>query len=275
MYLPLSNVPARYSTNKKLVLNGCYEKCFAGRETNYSDDVIPQQVDTFSDDLLANDWCSGYETTMTPMTNAICLPREECEALCLEIEDCASIDMHRYLPRCYLNRVDGNHSGANLIVDSTYDVLVKTATPGKEDAGADSDRDTYVTYTGKEYPWWQTSVLDTYTTSSRPDCEVACSANPLCTGFRLRTLQTTALSGDGGVPSCDTFRVVPVYDATDRPVAIPPPGPLYINLTSDSMYDNIPVVSAIQMVLKNPHGSCTVTVTGDATYAGVYVKVEP
>jgi hypothetical protein len=275
MYLPRENVPARYSTNKKLVLNACYEKCYASRETNYTDKIVPQQVDTFSDDLTENDWCSGYETTMTPMTNAICLPREECEALCLEIEDCASIDMHRYLPRCYLNRLDSNHSTANMKSDSTYDVLLKSTTPGKEEAGADDKRDTYVTYTGKEYPWWMSSVLDTYATSSRTACEVACSSNLLCTGFRLRVLQTNVLTGDGGVPSCDTFRVVPTYDATDRPVKIPPPGPLYINLTADSMYDNIPVVSAIQMVLKVPHDSCTVTVTGDITYAGLYVKVEP
>jgi hypothetical protein len=275
VYLPRENVPAKYSTNKKLVLNACYEKCYAQRETNYTDGVVPQQVDTFTDDFTINDWCSGYETTMTPMTNAICLPREECEALCLEIEDCASIDMHRYLPRCYLNRLDANHSGANLMSDSTYDVLYKTTTPGKEDAGADADRDTYMTYTGKEYLSWMTNVLTTYTTSSRTECEAACSGDARCTGFRLRVLQNDVLSGDGGVPSCDTFKVVPVYDATDRPVQIPPPGPLYINLTSDTMYDNIPVVSAIQMVLKVPHESCTVTVTGSQTFAGVYAKVEP
>jgi hypothetical protein len=275
VYLPLENVPALYSTNKKVVMNGCYEKCYAQRETNYTDGAVPQQVDTFSDDFTTNDWCSGYETTMTEMTNAICLPREECEALCLEMDECASIDMHRYLPRCYLNRVDANHTRGNMEPESTYDVLLKTVTPGKEEASSDGLRDTYVTYTGKEYPSWATNILTSYTTSSRSDCEAACSANVLCTGFRLRTLQTTVLSGDGGVPSCDTFRVVPVYDATDRPVEIAPPGPLYINLSSDAMYDGYPVLSAIQIALKVPHDSCTVTVTGSETYAASYAKVEP
>merc|ERR1719353_2512560 len=140
VYLPLENVPARYSTNKKVVMNGCYEKCYAQRETNYTDGVVPQQVDTFSDDFTSNDWCSGYEPTMTEMTNAICLPREECEALCLGMDECASIDMHRYLPRCYLNRADANHTRGNMKPESTYDVLLKTVTPGKEEASADSSR---------------------------------------------------------------------------------------------------------------------------------------
>ena len=54
--------------------------------------------------VTGNDWCSGNDKNFTDLTDAICLPREGCEALCTFLgTECVSFDMHRTLPRCYLN----------------------------------------------------------------------------------------------------------------------------------------------------------------------------
>ena len=41
-----------------------------------------------------------------PFRTEVCLERSACEALCASLPECASIDMHRELPRCYLNARD-------------------------------------------------------------------------------------------------------------------------------------------------------------------------
>jgi hypothetical protein len=102
-YCKMDNVDTIYSTNPMLVDNRCTRKC--GDRTN----------DTHSGDGV-NDWCSGNRPDTTKNANhsgeivdldddalALCLPREMCEALCTSLDDCVSIDMHRFLPRCYLN----------------------------------------------------------------------------------------------------------------------------------------------------------------------------
>jgi hypothetical protein len=40
-------------------------------------------------------------------SNAVCVPRAKCLELCRDAPDCMSIDMHEYLPRCFLNKQTG------------------------------------------------------------------------------------------------------------------------------------------------------------------------
>ena len=49
-------------------------------------------------------FCQGLQAGDAEDSNAICLDREGCEALCTETEGCESVDMHKTLPRCFLNR---------------------------------------------------------------------------------------------------------------------------------------------------------------------------
>merc|ERR1719261_1059569 len=49
--------------------------------------------------------CDGYDPLFLPDSDAICLPRDECERLCDELgEKCWSIDMHKSKSRSYLNK---------------------------------------------------------------------------------------------------------------------------------------------------------------------------
>merc|ERR1719171_321684 len=136
------NVPVPYNDEPAVVNNGCFRKCnplgivnINGTETEdrrYMDFVSPDG---------SNTWCSGNDPAFSIETNAICLPREECEDLCTALGDeCESFDMHAYLPRCYLNTPDcgvfDESSGtfplgaaAVYETDADYDVVVKTKTP--------------------------------------------------------------------------------------------------------------------------------------------------
>ena len=79
------------------------------------------------------------------LANALCLPREECERLCLETPGCTSIDMHRYLPRCYLNTEDCI-GGETKSATGLWDLLEVVETPANVHLTA--DQDTFVTHTG-------------------------------------------------------------------------------------------------------------------------------
>jgi hypothetical protein len=65
----------------------------------------------------ADPGCEGTDSLLLPDSDALCLPREECEELCTSLAGCMGIDMHKRLPRCYLNAVcdpeivqeDGNY----------------------------------------------------------------------------------------------------------------------------------------------------------------------
>jgi hypothetical protein len=52
-------------------------------------------------------FCMGNADTagdpLTEDSNALCLNRERCDALCAADPECSGIDMHKFLPRCYLN----------------------------------------------------------------------------------------------------------------------------------------------------------------------------
>jgi len=54
------------------------------------------------DDVTGN--CAGNDPFFLKDSEAVCLPREECEEICTGLGDlCVGIDMHRTLPRCYIN----------------------------------------------------------------------------------------------------------------------------------------------------------------------------
>jgi hypothetical protein len=62
--------------------------------------------------------CVGLEPNYDDATsNALCLSRAECEALCTSIDGCLSFDMHQTKPRCFLNNgeycVPGENTGYN------------------------------------------------------------------------------------------------------------------------------------------------------------------
>jgi len=96
--------------------------------------------------------CDGYDPLFLPDSDALCLPRDECERLCDELgEKCWSIDMHKSKSRCYLNKrlyskgkdedhdgdgeADGIKKGAPLELcttvkdDDNYRLLKKDMTP--------------------------------------------------------------------------------------------------------------------------------------------------
>ena len=59
-----------------------------------------------------------------------------CEKLCAGDERCLSFDMHRNLPRCYLNTVacdDPSDDDSETSLD--WDTIVKTVTPDETDGG--------------------------------------------------------------------------------------------------------------------------------------------
>jgi hypothetical protein len=69
----------------------CYNKCLApGTFAAYESSGPPT-------------YCEGMEPTYDYDSGALCLPREDCEALCDSLgAACNGIEMHVGLPRCYL-----------------------------------------------------------------------------------------------------------------------------------------------------------------------------
>merc|ERR1719258_670408 len=105
-----------------------------------------------------NTYCAGFGKDFTQDTNALCLPREECERLCTKHADCHSIDMHRVLPQCYLNTFACEDT-SKWTNSAEWDIIIKTVTPTEAtDITNDELRDTYTTHTGfgdapDKYPW--------------------------------------------------------------------------------------------------------------------------
>jgi hypothetical protein len=96
-YCKNGNINTKMNPNPEIADNNCIYKC--GSRTS---DINPDTGDW--------DWCSGNHwpyLTPTPGDDyddlALCLPQEKCEELCDATESCISIDMHKRLPRCYLN----------------------------------------------------------------------------------------------------------------------------------------------------------------------------
>jgi hypothetical protein len=160
-YCQYGNVDTIHNTRADIVENRCVRKC----------------GDTYGDRIRAPgkigevEWCAGNNETLAADDLSLCLPREQCEAICNSLEECESIDMHRSLPRCYLN-VKGScpmetsdagvdplttpaylstnlMSAAGAEADSLWDLLAKVPLPGAEDPSADALRTSFVTHTNK------------------------------------------------------------------------------------------------------------------------------
>lgn len=86
-------------------------------------------------------FCEGYVAAVDAGgQEALCLPREQCLQLCDAEPECHSVDMHKRLPRCFLNLAapDGEAGSCledarsgNLEVDTSYDLLQKEPLPGE------------------------------------------------------------------------------------------------------------------------------------------------
>jgi hypothetical protein len=281
-YCSNKNMPSIYTTIPQISKAACYNKCAppVGGHGNESDVIVDG----------VNDWCSGYSVDFTGDTDALCIPREECEALCILAGDaCSSIDMHRFLPRCYLNAKDAcgpfnTTTGAPSDLDSSedYDVIYPTVTMEEEVSATDGARDVYVTYTGKAMPAGclgsyetgsfvaSTSISINSRESGRKQCEAMCSADMTCIGFQFETLDSATPS-----ESCTLARTA-VYDLgggvmtrcigiAAEPYIAAPPG------------DRL---SHVQTVMKENPGRCYVDVMAaveveemaNITIPGTYMK---
>jgi len=83
----------------------------------------------------ANCFCEGFDVTSdTNEVDSLCLPRSECLHLCYLLGDaCYGVDMHKTLPRCYLNTGDCSLADSTAPSDS-YDFLqqgVRTPAPAR------------------------------------------------------------------------------------------------------------------------------------------------
>jgi hypothetical protein len=225
------NVQTAYNTVPEIVDNNCYRKCTIGKpkpiktivnDTTYVSKQWPNTWNTQTnlvtlpgstleyvvegDDVYhqgnaasidGNDWCAGNDEAFDQGTNALCLPREECERLCDMLgDDCVSIDMHRKFPRCYLNKPPTSPSSA---VQETcddkessyeYDILVKVRSPDETTEVDDNTaRYSWQTVTGKvsEVVDALGGTLQTMAISTRGQCEAYCAANAVCYGFEFIT----------------------------------------------------------------------------------------
>jgi hypothetical protein len=195
-HCPRTNIIVQHHALASVSQHSCWTKC--------SDPSTPKTTDTIGADGTP-DWCSGFSTTFTKETTALCLPRETCEELCTALgPECHSIDMHRSRPLCYLNAADagtGNScSDPNYLVyeykTSEFDLLTKTTTPLAPEK--DTERITWKTYTGKKltlprdpFPTVQnftSYILEdslTQSTTDRVRCEMGCLLDPDCYGFYI------------------------------------------------------------------------------------------
>jgi hypothetical protein len=151
-----------FQDDAAIVQHGCVRKC--GHRDPYKW-------------LGGDDFSAGFDPSLSHEADAICLPREDCEALCSSLSDCASIDMHRTLPRCYLNRVSTNCTYPHS--DAAWDFLSKTALPGTEAMEEDLSRVMYLTRS------YSTCAGSPYAvrTAPREECEAACTETEACDAF--------------------------------------------------------------------------------------------
>jgi len=264
-YCKRKNLPVTYSGVAAIGKEGCTEKC--GSRT----------TDTITDGV--NDWCSGNSADYTVQTDVLCLPREDCEKLCAGDERCLSFDMHRNLPRCYLNTVAcDDPSDADSETSLDWDTIVKTVTPDETDGGAedDSKRDTWITLTGKNCSAGELAVIHNGTDlpiasarfqASRTECEYACSTTDGCAGFTL------TMAEEAGNGTC--MLVGSACFAKENPPTD------YIATVKAGIFDPQDFGSAaLQLVKIVPHVKCTVTITGltdpesGTVFDGVYTKAE-
>jgi len=106
-YCPGGNLPA----TGEVAAHQCYAKCSSGTCVG------------------ANCHCDGHFYGYDGETStALCLERTACQQLCADMDTCVGIDMHKTLPRCFLN--DDSCVGATLNTDANYDYSYKVTGEG-------------------------------------------------------------------------------------------------------------------------------------------------
>merc|ERR1719321_172381 len=99
-------IPSEYGLEK----HQCFNKCSRGSESpDYNEEDC-------------RGYYSGYDTATT---NALCLSKEMCMEVCSDIRDCIVIDMHREIPRCFLNPGICVESESLTGKSDNYEVLVR------------------------------------------------------------------------------------------------------------------------------------------------------
>jgi hypothetical protein len=153
--------------------NMCAFKCIEGQSGPFS----------------VSGYCHG-KADLVDETNALCLPRSECEKLCSELGDaCSSIDMSTIAPRCWLN---GPHCSAEDRARESFKNLdfltpsVSRQTTYSYEATMCVDPeaafDTIMVNN-------KTVILDFYfelEATSTQECESACNSEPGCAGFEMK-----------------------------------------------------------------------------------------
>jgi hypothetical protein len=281
VYCPLNNIPALYTTNKMVADHQCHRKCsFLAPAYRY--------VDEINADTGENNWCSGNQADFMAETDALCLPREKCEELCLSLGDaCVSIDMHNWLPQCYLNTGSDCAPG---VYESNYSwsVLTTGVTPDESNATHDGMRDTFHTQTGKNCTCdrpecmgpgalaaagrqsWYTPVGAPGT--QRTECENLCRHDEVCTGFAMRSANVglaDAAAADSGsqFAACMFF-----YNETcmvDADSHSPYVDPAAVDFPEGHIGRTAFASSQFTLVQKVPHKDCTVSVDTPAHLAAV------
>merc|ERR1719265_1203342 len=170
------------------------------------DDDTDGLTDCADPDCWWDTQCSGCEgagesDALGKEDDAICATRERCEELC-DLVGCGSIDMHRSLPRCYLNEGTAMCGPVKTgPAGGTYSVLEK-----RELAKA-----AYTTVTGEvscdETPLafgtvakqlgFGPGVCGHKLCRPRADCEDVCSALGNCTAIKVEP--------EGNVRACTFF----------------------------------------------------------------------
>jgi len=114
-------------------------------------------------------FCDGMDTAFNAYSNALCIPRDVCEAHCTALGDaCTGFEMARDKSRCYLNTA-APCDGDKLIASGLYDKVTKTT----------GDIRYRTSYKQK------CDSVEASISGTRAECEAACSADPMCAGFNF------------------------------------------------------------------------------------------
>jgi hypothetical protein len=208
-YCQHNNVAVPYNDDPEIVENGCQRKCESrAGALRYTDSM----------DDGTNTWCSGNHRNFTVDTNALCVPREECERLCTKTAGCASFDMHASLPRCYLNTMAcGAYDKSSKVFASNpdlymasddYSTVYQKTTPTETEApgeAGDAMRIYFKTMTGVDCRGATGPVFSTSPTAptTRKACEALCESKDTCTHFAME-MGYCKLYGEDFIPSTCT-----------------------------------------------------------------------
>jgi hypothetical protein len=116
IYCKDNNLVINQPTTPKAVVDQlCWEKC-----------IKSGTLEAFGSAPGPPYYCDGADPAFNMFSNALCVPRDECEAICNSMDNCYGIEMHRTLPRCYLNLDGCGADDAEYVMSDEYDMATKT-----------------------------------------------------------------------------------------------------------------------------------------------------